>query len=143
MNFHLEFYKQEEEKRKEREEKNQIHLLNIEIRNLIQSIDSDVLEDEETLDKECELNNYLIQTSVRKVGWQNNLEELNTVYVQIEWIAYLIVQNKFIPNSLSTERAKEIKQELDRYMHIASFHYTTRSGLRENNGDFYTNLLFK
>lgn len=122
MNFHLEYFQKQEENRMARQQANQIHLLNSNICRLIQSIDSDVEERDDVFQKEDELSRYLTQTSIRKVGWLNNLERIETAYLQIEWLCFLIQEKGFVSGF---DRIEEVKYEMNGFYHQAQ-HIDTR-----------------
>lgn len=98
LNWHL----QQQRKRENEMNKNDIFLINQELKQLLQQVQSFInLDDFETEVREA--NRYIIQSSIWNVAYLNNLENKKVAVEQAKLIRTILKRNEMIPRGRSIE----------------------------------------
>lgn len=91
--FAMDWWMKEEEKRKNRQTANQVHLINNQLSNAIMRLSADVKK-EEYREFESEYNRHLVQSGIWYLRYANNFENPLVMGVQVAWIAFIFEQEE-------------------------------------------------
>lgn len=86
---HLDWWMQQEEKKKDRIKANDVSLLNRELQLMLHRIENEI--NKEKYERETrQAERHLVQTSIWNIGYMNNLENPDVVLTQGLFIAYIL-----------------------------------------------------
>ncbi|PLS19299.1 hypothetical protein CVD28_02480 [Bacillus sp. M6-12] len=106
---HLNWYHQQQEKKKDQMKKNDISLINQELKRLLQRLQSFI--NREDYEKEArKANRYVVQSSIWNVGYRNNMESEQVAVQQALLIQAILKREEEAPHS------RAIQEETERLM---------------------------
>lgn len=91
--FAMQWWMKEEEKRKNRQQANQIHLINNQLSNAIMRLSVDV-DKKDYQGFEQEYNRHLVQSGIWHLRYVNNFEDPFVMGVQAAWIALIFEEEE-------------------------------------------------
>ena len=106
--YGLKWYEEQEKKRKDRQEKSEVSLINRNLQNILRSVEKEI-DKSQVKAQEGHINNLLISSNIWNMSYANNFENKKIALEQGIFI-HLLLQ------MVNSDKRKRLEVEVDRFM---------------------------